>query len=171
LDALAILRRRRLNVRLRAIGSFEHESYRRELVERVRQLELEPWVDWTGFQSDINAQLQQLDLFVLPSLFGEGMPMVVLEAMAMGVPVIGTDVEGVPEAVRDGLDGRIARAGDASDLAQAIASVVCGPCCWMTLRQNALERQAQHFSDVAMARRVAAVYDQVLQSAAVSMTA
>ncbi len=89
----------------------------------------------------------------------------------MGVPVIGTDVEGVPEAVRDGLDGRIARAGDASDLAQAIASVVCGPCCWATLRQNALERQARHFSDVAMARGVAAVYDQVLQSATVLTTA
>ncbi len=53
-------------------------------------------VVWTGFQRDVNAQLREMDLFVLPSLFGEGLPMVVLEAMAAGVPVVATDVAGVP---------------------------------------------------------------------------
>lgn len=167
LEALSILRRQQLDVRLRAVGCCESDSYQQELLERVSRLELEPHVEWTGFRTDINAQLQQLDLFVLPSLFGEGLPMVVLEAMAMGLPVIGTDVEGVPEAVRDRLEGRIARAGDATDLARAIASVVRGDCDWATLRDNAIRRQAECFSDVGMARGVAAVYDEVLQPAAV----
>ena len=56
-------------------------------------------IDWTGFTRDVPAELARLDLFVLPSLFGEGLPMVVLEAMAAGVPVVATRVEGIPEAI------------------------------------------------------------------------
>ena len=67
-----------------------------------------------------------MDLFVLPSLFGEGLPMVVLEAMAAGVPVVATRVPGVPEAIRHGQDGVLVDPGDADDLAQAIAGVVNG---------------------------------------------
>ena len=48
-----------------------------------------------------------MDLFVLPSLFGEGLPMVILEAMSAGTPVVATRVEGVPEAIRDGEEGLI----------------------------------------------------------------
>ena len=47
-------------------------------------------IDWIGFTRDVNAELAKIDLFVLPSLFGEGLPMVVLEAMAAGVPVVAT---------------------------------------------------------------------------------
>jgi glycosyltransferase involved in cell wall biosynthesis len=101
-------------------------------------------------------------LFVLPSLFGEGLPMVVLEAMAAGVPVIATRVEGVPEAIEDGVSGRIARPNDAVDLARCLRSVMSGECDWSALRQCALFRHREEFSDRRMAARLAAVYQQVL---------
>ena len=78
------------------------------------------------FPSDVPAELGAMDLLVLPSLFGEGLPMVVLEAMAAGVPVVATRVEGVPEAIGDGVNGVLAAAGHAADLARAIARVVRG---------------------------------------------
>jgi glycosyltransferase involved in cell wall biosynthesis len=71
-------------------------------------------------------------------------------------------VEGIPEAIRDGQDGLIARAGDAADLARAIARVVRGDVDWSALRRSALTRHAEHFSDRAMAAGVAAVYRDVL---------
>jgi len=90
--------------------------------------------------------------------------MVVLEAMAAGVPVIGTDVEGVPEAIRHGQDGILTRAGDADDLARGIRRIIQGEFDWCKLRENALERHAERFSDTAMAAGVARVYDEILSA-------
>ncbi len=55
LEALSILRRQQLDVRLRAVGCFESDSYQHELLDRVTRLELESHVTWTGFRTDINA--------------------------------------------------------------------------------------------------------------------
>lgn len=162
IDALASLRERKLPVRLRCVGGFETVEYESDLRRRVTDRGLQEHVEWTGFTRDVNRELMSMDLFVLPSLFGEGLPMVVLEAMAAGVPVVATDVEGVPEAIRDGVDGVIARAGNAEDLAAAIARGVLGQLDWQSLRRSALARQRNAFSDRSMAAGVAAVYDEVL---------
>jgi len=162
LEALAILHQWGFPVRLRAVGTFEEPHYALELALRVKKLGLGELVQWIGFARDVTAELLQMDLLVLPSLFGEGLPMVVLEAMAAGVPVVATDVEGVPEAIRDGQDGVIARPGDPHDLAAAIAKVVGGTLDWSALRRSALKRHAEQFSDRAMAAGVAAVYREVL---------
>jgi glycosyltransferase involved in cell wall biosynthesis len=168
LDSLALLRSAGHAVRLRAVGPFETPQYEKLLKDRARDLAIEDAVDWIGFTRDVNAELQRLDLFVLPSLFGEGLPMVVLEAMATGVPVAATRVEGVPEAIRDGLDGVLAAPGDAADLARSIARVLSGELDWSNLRESALARQAQKFSDETMARGVAGVYRRVLSDLGLS---
>jgi glycosyltransferase involved in cell wall biosynthesis len=165
LEALSILRQQSFDIRLRAVGGFADPTYERRVRDFAGQLEIESRTEWVGFQSDINTQLRQMDLFMLPSLFGEGLPMVVLEAMAMGVPVIATDVEGVPEAVRDGFEGRIVPPNDPQALATAVAELIRGSRDWRALRQNAISRQIAHFSDVSMAAGVARVYDEVLQPA------
>ena len=162
LEALAILRSKGVPLRLRAVGDFETPEYRREVQELCDKLELEEAVEWTGFAKDVNSELAQMDLFVLPSLFGEGLPMVVLEAMAAGLPVVATNVEGIPEAIRHGQDGLIARPGDPQDLAAAIGRIVTGEVDAKALRESALERQAGKFSETSMAAGVAEVYRRVL---------
>jgi len=161
-EALARLRAVGLPVRLRAVGGFETPEYERSLKSLVARLGLAEVVTWTGFTEDVDAQLAQMDLFVLPSLFGEGLPMVVLEAMSAGVPVVATRVEGVPETLRDGLDGLLAAPGDAESLAAAIARAVRGEVNVESLRRSALARHAAHFSAASMAAGVLAVYRQVL---------
>ena len=105
LEALALLRSRGLPVRLRAVGSFETPEYESHVKQLAGQLNLEAAIDWAGFARDMDGELARMDLFVLPSLFGEGLPMVVLEAMSAGLPVVASAVPGVPEAVRDGVEG------------------------------------------------------------------
>jgi glycosyltransferase involved in cell wall biosynthesis len=164
LDALATLRRQSLPVRLRAVGPFESRPYEVELKAHAARRGLDDVVRWRGFARDVGAELGGMDLFVLPSLFGEGLPMAVLEAMAAGVPVVATRVEGVQELIRDGVDGVLARPGDPEDLARAIAQVVSGELDWSELRRSALRRQAEMFSDRSMAEGVAAAYRLVLEA-------
>jgi glycosyltransferase involved in cell wall biosynthesis len=161
LEALAMLRARGRHVRLRAVGGFETPQYRERMLELVDRWALTDAVQWAGFQSDVNRELGRMDLFVLPSLFGEGMPMVVLEAMAAGVPVVATRVEGVPEVIRDEVDGVLATPGDPADLAAAIERVLSGEADWSSLRASAFARQGQTFSDRSMAAAVADAYQHV----------
>lgn len=162
LDAVSMLRSHDYDVRLRAVGKFETPEYEAEIKARVARLQIADAIDWTGFTRDVPAELRRMDLFALPSLFGEGLPMVVLEAMAHGVPVVGTRVEGVPEAVRDGVEGVLTAPGDAADLTAAIRRFLDGQVDWQAIRRAAFERHRAEFSDAAMASRVAAVYREVL---------
>ncbi len=162
LEALGLLEREGIPVRLRAVGPFETSQYESQLKTLAARLGIGHLVCWTGFSSDVQLELAQMDVFVLPSLFGEGLPMVVLEAMAAGVPVVASAVEGVPEVIRHGIDGLLAKPGDAADLARAVADVVRGRADWSRLRAQAHQRQAEHFSDRSMAAGVAAVYRKVL---------
>jgi glycosyltransferase involved in cell wall biosynthesis len=163
LDALATLRGRGYPIRMKAIGAFETPEYERAIRDQVERLGLQENIEWTGFSSDVTSELLTLDLFVLPSLFGEGLPMVVLEAMATGVPVVASAVEGVPEAIRNEQDGLLTIPGDADDLARKIAAVIDGQEDWQSLRFSALQRQGELFSDESMARGVAEVYRSVLE--------
>ena len=149
-------------VRLRLVGPFETPEYEAEVKSLARRQGVDTLIDWVGFTRDVNAELSRMDLFILPSLFGEGLPMVVLEAMAAGVPVVGTRVEGVPEAIRDQQDGLIANPNDPDDLARAIGAILDGDYSWSAFRSSALARHAERFSDTAMATGVAGVYDEVL---------
>jgi len=166
LEALAILKAQGVPVRLRAVGGFETPEYEREIRELATRLGVADAVQWTGFTRDVDGELARMDLFVLPSLFGEGLPMVILEAMAAGVPVVATRVEGVPEAIRDGQDGLIAEPGDPRSLARAITRVVRGEADWSEMRASALRRHADRFSDRSMAAGVADVYRRVLAARA-----
>lgn len=148
--------------RLRAIGQFETPDYQKRIEKLAAELGVDGCIDWTGFSSDIDRELALVDCFVLPSLFGEGLPMVILEAMAAGRPVIATEVEGVPEAIHHGENGLVARPGSPASLAAAMKSVLDGSVDLPSLADRAAEDQRRRFSVCAMARRTAEIYDRVL---------
>jgi glycosyltransferase involved in cell wall biosynthesis len=162
LESLAILVGQGERVRLRAVGDFETRDYRDHVLALAQKLGIADRIDWTGFTSDVPAELALIDVFVLPSRFGEGLPMVLLEAMAAGLPTVATRVEGIPEVIRDGHDGLLVEPDDARGLAAAIARFLHGQVDWTAIRAHALRRHAERFSDHAMAVGVAEVYRRVL---------
>lgn len=162
LDAIGLLEQRGVSVSLLAVGPFESPEYEREIMDRVSRLHLGDRIQWTGFCKEVNAKLLEMDAFVLPSLFGEGLPMVVLEAMAVGLPPVASRVEGIPEAVRDGVDGLIFEPSNPEDLARKLESLISGQSDWEMLSHNSQTRQRESFSDVSMARGVADIYRELL---------
>ena len=84
--------------------------------------------------------------------------MVVLEAMAAGLPVIATRVEGTPEAITHGVEGLLAEPRDSSSLADAIRSLITGQTDWSQMAEAACDRHGRCFSDLAMAIGTADVY-------------
>lgn len=162
LDAIASLRRSGHDVRLRCIGPFETEQYEADIDAEISRLKIGDQVERIGFTANIPRALAKIDALVLPSLFGEGLPMVVLEAMAAGLPVIATRVEGTPEAVTDGVEGLLAEPRNPDSLAEAIEALVTGRHDWTQMAEQAYQRHWNCFSDEAMARGVADVYRRVL---------
>ena len=162
LDALAELEKESLDVVLRVIGPFETEEYESEINNKIAELGIGHRIERVGFTNNVPAELAKLDAMVLPSLFGEGLPMVVLEAMAAALPVIATKVEGTPEAVTDGVEGLLAEPRDPVSLAVKIRELVTGQHDWNTMAEAAFERHAKDFSDFAMARGTAEVYQRLL---------
>jgi len=90
-----------------------------ELTKLTAQLGLERRVRFLGFEPDVVRWMQAADGFVLSSRY-EGLPMVLLEAGACGVPAVATDVPGTREVVVDGVNGWLARAADPISLGEAM---------------------------------------------------
>ena len=162
LESLAILKSKNYDVRMLAVGPFESTEYQQKIKKLSQEFGVDDLIEWTGFVNDVGPLFQKMDAFVLPSLFGEGLPMVILESMAIGTPVISSEVEGVNQAIRRGIDGLIFEPGNAEALADQVADFISGKHDWQKIRMAAVDRQRRLFSDLSMARGVAGVYEAIL---------
>lgn len=118
-----------------------------EVRRKSRELGLAEHVELVGWvQGDNKAELLRKSwLFVLPSHF-EGLPMAVLEAMAAGLPVVSTAVGGIPQVVRDGVDGFIIPPGDVDALERAIRKLLIDSNLRQRMGASARQRIRSKFS-------------------------
>ncbi|MFM7148641.1 MAG: glycosyltransferase [Gemmataceae bacterium] len=102
---------------------FGHGPCKELLQQQIHMLGLTGYVVLGGFRNDLDRFIPQMDLFVLPS-FSEGLPNVVLESCAAGVPVVATAVGGTPEIIDDGVNGLLVQPGDPDALAERILEAI-----------------------------------------------
>jgi glycosyltransferase involved in cell wall biosynthesis len=127
------------------------------LERRARRLGIAHAVSFAGYQEDVASAYRAMDVFVLPSR-DEGYGVVFLEAMAMGVPVVGTRVIGTEDAVEDGVTGLLVPHADAPALAEALRRMLGDPALARRLREAAAERVRRDFSRERWTAQVEALY-------------
>ena len=114
-----------------------------------------------GFRTDVDALMAAGDVFAMSSVF-EGLPLVVMDAFALRVPVVATAGSGIPELVDDGATGLLTPVGDANALGAALVRVLADPELAAALRDAALVR-AREYSIERTTERTLMVYERVLE--------
>ncbi len=140
----------------------EDPQYGVNLRVMASDLGIEDKIIFTGFRNDVPAILRESDLMVLPSRFGEGLPMVILEAMAIGVPVVASGIEGIPEVIEDGISGFLVEPEDVGGLSDRILQVLQAPAMLKGVADRAKKKVLTELDGNTQARKIEEVYREVL---------
>jgi glycosyltransferase involved in cell wall biosynthesis len=158
--------RRGFDVKLSLVGDciYPHsKAYRERLVTLADSMGLRERIILAGFREDIPELLASFDLFVLPSR-SEGFGRVNLEAMAMGKPVISTNVGGIPEVVVDGVTGILVPPGEPNALSRALMKLLADPSQRESMGREGRRRVEEHFTLQVHVQRIQEIYRDVLRA-------
>lgn len=133
-----------------------------ELQQAARSYGLAAFVRFLGYRDNARRIFPAFDAFVLPSRT-EGWPLSVMEAMALGLPVIAADVGGLPHMIDSGCSGILISPGLVQELAEALILLARDRERAKELGRRAAVHARSHFSGEVMVERVKEVYDQVLR--------
>lgn len=163
IGAFAQAAREFTDARLTIVGAPDNPAYASRLHELVAEKRLGERVEFVArvSQRELAKQMSQADVFVLPSA-SEGLPRVVFEAMAAGLPVVASRVDGIPDMITDGVNGLLVPAGDEQAIASSLLRLLEAPQEAREMGRRARGLACGQFSVEAYL----ASYDRLLRSAA-----
>ncbi len=131
---------------------------RNQLEEKITAMNLTDHFHFLGFREDVTEIVNTFDIFTLPSLF-EGLPNVILEAMACSRPIVATAVDGTPEAIIDNECGLLVPPESPDDLAESLTKLLSDDKLRQKLATNARKRVEDHFSNEQQLRKFNELYE------------
>lgn len=133
-----------------------------DILRDVQQRGLEDKVLFLGKQNNVAALLNMADIMLLPSE-KESFGLVLLEAMACGVPCIGTDVGGIPEVIQHGKNGFISQLGDVERMGAFGLDLLTDEKLWQRFSDASLRYASENFHSDQIVAQYEAIYEEVLQ--------
>ena len=160
IDAFHQVLGRTNNVRLLMVGEGDLKD---QVRAKVKELGIEDYVHFDNFRQDVPDILQAIDIYCLPSLW-EGLPIGLLEAMAMGKAVIATDVNGSKEVVNHEENGLLIKPEDITGLADAIVRLCKQPVLRKELQDHARSTINQQYNVEHMTQSTEEIYHQITEN-------
>src|SRR5690606_13949911 len=117
---------------------------RPHIMSRVRELGLHKRITFLGEVANVPRLLSEYSIFVLTSRW-EGLPISVLEAISVGLPVVASDVGGCSEVIEEGINGFLVPKGDIALLRSRLAALIASPNLRMSFGQQSRERFMRDF--------------------------
>jgi len=142
LEALQKMKEKLPDVHLMLVGDGPDEEM---LKEKVREMNLEKSVSFFPFTSNPELIFEIIDILVLSSLYKEGLPNVLLEAMSMELPVVSSNLAGVPEIVKNGETGYMVKPGDVDELSEAVIKLWSDKDAYNFMAKNARKLMENNF--------------------------
>jgi glycosyltransferase involved in cell wall biosynthesis len=124
----------------------KEEAYKEELLEIIKKNGLEERIKFMGFRKDIGDVIRSLDLVIFPSVAQEAFPLSVLEAMALGKPVIASNIGGVSEMIEDGITGMLIEPNHPEQITDRILHLLSNQEIYSSIAQKAKEVVTERFS-------------------------
>jgi glycosyltransferase involved in cell wall biosynthesis len=117
LDIIPLFKKYQKNIRFIFIGWYSDEETKKKVLEIIKSNSMDEYCEFTGFLEGKEKirKLSQSDIFVFPS-YREGCPTAVIEALAIGLFIVATDVGAINEIIQDGINGYLVKPKDTSDL-------------------------------------------------------
>jgi glycosyltransferase involved in cell wall biosynthesis len=164
-EALAGVIRKQPNVRGLIVGHpiSSEKEYEAFLRKKIRESGMNGRILITGFRSDVHRLMKAFDVFCLTS-DSEGMPNVVLEAMAAGNPVVATRVGQLGNIIRDGIDGYLVAPGDVDAFSHSVRRLLRDPELSRKIGLAGRKTVARQFDCVSMAAQMSEIYLQTLSN-------
>ncbi len=156
--AIANLIRRQHDVHLVIVGE---GNDRQRLESLAAELGVSDRVRLVGWQSDVRSHFEAMDLFALSS-YREGLPNVLLEAMALQVPCVATRINGIPRLIQDGRNGLLVPPGDVTALENALLILIQNADLRQVFRHAGRRTIENHFSFSVRIEKFKAIYDCLL---------
>jgi glycosyltransferase involved in cell wall biosynthesis len=132
------------NSHLMLVGDGPEEMKLRNLVV---SLGLDEYVSFHSFTREPSIVYERINIAILPSLYKEGLPNVLLEAMSMGTPVIASRLAGTPEVVEDGKTGYLVKPGSVSEIAEAIVRLWSDQKAYSDMARNTRQLMTSRFDE------------------------
>ncbi len=142
----------------------EGRDYLGDLKKLAESLNVSDAVTFTGFREDVSKLMDIMDIIVLPSLFGEGLPLTLLEAIAHKKPIVATDTEGNNEVVVDGETGFLVPPKDSKALADKISQLIDNEDLRIKMGEMGRKRVESMFSLQEMIHRYEEVYRELVSN-------
>ena len=141
---------------------------RLDIEEEIKKLKLSEKVILTGLTRDVQSYLSIMDVFLITSLW-EGLPRTVLQAMAMGIPVVAYKSGGIPEVVNDGISGYLCNPGDTDEMMKKTILLLKNPIMREEMGRKGRSMISNEFDLQVMIKQVSQLYFDLLNQKQINL--